>query len=330
MSNESSKLPESYSAAIHEAGKFIRDTDNGLLSIFKHLKNGVVDGFENARNGIAGAFSHLYNGVDDRLCVVHDQKTLLGEDFSSLYDKYTIHDQACSDGTTLSVFKSMSYSTEMVTDLTMLKSMDKTAYQNYNNTDNYRKAVYEVTLLSKKHANMFSSTDATLNDKTATVYADLMSQYQSKCADLGLEWNDVLTGVSHELQRESFKYESLSKELFTSKFVNRDAWENDRVLANRSHNMLISYAEGACPDFEDKQPWDLVNKMPYEDSLDVTPNPLEPTFFGKIVNAGKEFASKFVKKIGSYFGKNDKDSVLPDDITDVSYATVDDSSLDFC
>lgn len=198
---------------------------------------------------------------DDKLEVPVGTKTLLGNDFSSLYESCSTDSITSknSDGAdlTVDVLKSTcSYPTEMHTAI-----LSSASWSNYDTLSPAQKAAYEVTLLSKKYATMSDSTE------TATEYATVMANYRQYCDQNGIVWNDVVQTASNELQLEVSDYQVETQDkLNVYEQIGRNAAKS-KAQSAEAHNLLLSCApEG----YQDQTAPGMDSSVSYEDTCDAT------------------------------------------------------------
>ena len=253
---------------------------------------------------------HYGNSYDDRIEVKSGTITLLGNDFSSLYESSTTKQvQAQSaDGTAVSVDvlrSTCSYPTEMHS-----SDLKRFAWSEYDTLTDQTKAAYEVTLLTKKYAAMPES------DENAQAYANTMALYRQYCDANNISWNTVIHDVSTELQTEVSDYKVAADD--KSDVYNQIGLSADksRAQAADAHNLLLTCApEG----YEDALAIGLDSSITYEDTCDSSydgsfiahtagffavvhgmfasicdklPHPIEwaKTVFNNLKNEGKAFA----------------------------------------
>lgn len=242
-----------------------------MASPFKKLYNKITDSAGN----IVSFGKDMSNGYDsdDNVFIPEGTKTLLGENFESLYASSELRSYDNSDGTKSSYIVSTSpYGTEM-------KSGNATANDavSYDEKSSVKfKAIYEITLLSKKYGNMYIEGDDANNDLVETEYANYMSKYRSVCEQQGVDWDYVMTGVSAELQTQSAYYLDKTNDMFGSMGA-----DENRILVNRAHSMVKGcMSEG----YEDALIPALAGKLSYEDTLDTNPKEV-----GFLQNIGNKF-----------------------------------------
>lgn len=284
-------------------GGFIGDTVKATGSFISTPIVGLYNGIVKSPGS---AISFLKKDDDnDHIYIPQGTKTLLGDDFESLYPSYEYVDMTNENGTQSKYIECTgSYATEMRSG--NASSNIDIAYNNMSGDK--VKAIYEITLLSKRYASEYSDDNPANNDAIAEAYAQKMSQYQNYCESNGIEWVDVMYQVSSELQTESYEYGQESKNIIHGK----DS-DGSRIVANRAHGMLRK----CMPDgYEDKLIPTLSGKMSYEDTLDTEPK--SETWFETIgekfieaVKSIKDKASNFhpFKSMGE-FAKDYKDGLM--------------------
>jgi len=225
----------------------------------------VAENAQEQRENGTGLFyklthAHLFsykNDFDDRIEVQAGTQTLLGEDFSSLYESCEISSIDAGQGTSVDVLKATcSYPTEMHSGNLVMGD-----WTDYASIPIDKRACYEVALLTKKYAALPES------DENANAYADKMAHYRQFCESNGMDWNTVIYNVSGELQTEVADYKGLSEDksnLYSQ--VTKDA-ALARSQAADAHNMLLTCApEG----YTDELLPALAGKVTYEDTTDTT------------------------------------------------------------
>lgn len=251
-------------------GDFVKATGQYLISPFTWAYHKVTDV---SSDFIASGLT-FGKEVDDNVYIPSGTKTLLGEDFTNLYVSSEFRSYENSDGSISSYIVSTSpYATEM-------KSGNATANEpwSYDEASGPKvKAIYEITLLSKKYASQYQEGNVTANDKLSTEYADYMSRYRAVCEQQGISWNEVMTGVSAEMQTQCYYFTEESKDVLGASNA-----DDNRVLVNRAHNML---KECMDENYEDTLLPSLVGKLSYEDTLDV-----ESKDVGFFTNIGTKFS----------------------------------------
>lgn len=251
-------------------GDFFKATGQYIASPFTWAYNKITDGTSSLIANVVNA----NKDTGDNVYIPEGTKTLLGHDFTSLYISSELKEYQNADGTKSAYIESTSpYSTEMKSG----NASANTAWSYAEASGPKVKAIYEITLLSKKYASMYQQGNDAANDKLSTEYADYMSQYRAVCEQQGVSWNEVMTGVSAEMQTQCYYFSEESKDVLGAS--NADA---NRVLVNRAHSMLREcMGEG----YQDNILPALVGKLTYEDTLDV-----EPKNVGFFTNIGTKFS----------------------------------------
>lgn len=202
---------------------------------------------------------HYGTSYDDKIEVQAGTKTLLGDDFSLLYESSEIQDVQTQneDGSvsSVSVLKSTcSYPTEMHS-----SGLKRFAWSEYGTLPVETKAAYEVALLTKKYSAMADS------QENAQSYADTMAKYRQYCDANNISWESVITNVSTELQTEVSDYKVTAdnkSDIYNQVSLSAD---KSRAQAADAHNLLLSCA----PDgYEDKLAIGLDSSVTYEDTCD--------------------------------------------------------------
>lgn len=203
---------------------------------------------------------------DDRIEVKAGTSTLLGEDFSTLYESCrTVSVQAQdADGSVydMDVLQAdCSYPTEMHS--AYLRS---NTWGEYDTLSMEQKAVYEVTLLSKKYAAMDTSATGS-EEEAASGYAGIMAQYRQYCEQNGIAWDGVVQAASTELQLEVSDYHVETKDsLNLYEQVGRNA-ARSKAQSAEAHNLLLACApEG----YQDQPAPGLDSSLTYEDTCDAS------------------------------------------------------------
>lgn len=257
-----------------EASDVAKASASLIFSPITSLYNKVSDGVANT---VAGTVDFISGkDGDDNVYIPAGTKTLIGQDFESLYESTKIKSYANSDGTESDyIVSTSSYYTEM-------RSGNASANEawSYDEASGDKvKAIYEITLLSKKYSYLYEEGNDTKNALLETEYADYMSQYRGYCESNGISWDDVMTGVSAELQTECAHYMDDSDNIFKGSKA-----EENRVIVNRAHSMLTGcMSEG----YTDQLIPALEGKITYEDTLDT--NPKDVNFLINIKNKFTEF-----------------------------------------
>lgn len=248
-----------------------------LASPITSLYKGISNGVSNTASDIADVVAN--RDGNDNVYISVGTKTLIGQDFESLYASHKIKTFQNSDGTSSDyIVSTCDYYTEMSSG----NASSNAAWSYDQASGNKVKAVYEITLLSKKYSSQYEQGNDVKNAQLETEYADYMSQYREFCEANDISWDDVMTGVSAELQTQTWRYIDQSDNLFKGKRA-----EENRVIVNRAHSMLKGcMSEG----YTDQLLPSLAGKMTYEDTLDTDPR--DVNFF---INIGHKFAEMWSK-----------------------------------
>lgn len=201
---------------------------------------------------------------DDNIVVPMGTKTLLGEDFESLYPETKTETMKDTNGEENSYIVSTdkAYQTEM-------HALTAGHWTSYDLCGTRARAVYEMTLVSKKYAYEYQTAKGDAKQQSIDDYTTTMAFYKQFCEENDIGWGQVLQDVSAELQVESYDYAETSHKLvgdivnrFGKKGVN---WDENRIIANRAHLMV----KGVMPEgTEDQLATRLVGKTTYEKTLD--------------------------------------------------------------
>lgn len=202
---------------------------------------------------------HYGTSYDDKIEVQAGTKTLLGDDFSTLYESSETQDVQTQneDGTvsSVSVLKSTcSYPTEMHS-----SGLKRFTWSEYGTLPVETKAAYEVALLTKKYSAMADS------QENAQSYADTMAKYRQYCDANNISWESVITNVSTELQTEVSDYKVTAdnkSDIYNQVSLSAD---KSRAQAADAHNLLLSCAHDG---YEDKLAIGLDSSVTYEDTCD--------------------------------------------------------------
>lgn len=201
-----------------------------------------------------------YNGAyDDQIEIRTGTKTLLGDDFESLYENSTTASVKSKDidgsEASIDIIRSKcSYQTEMHTG-----DLRSAQWSEYETLPVDKKAAYEVTLLTKKYANMPES------EENAKTYADTMARYRQYCDFNNVSWDNLIHTVSSELQTEVSDYMTLDAnkgDLYDQVSLSS---KKAKAQAADAHNLLLTCApEG----YEDTLAPGLNANVSYEDTCD--------------------------------------------------------------
>lgn len=231
------------------------------------------------------------NTYDDNIEIKAGSKTLLGDDFSSLYASSETETISSASGSSDSgqsqvstdIIKSDSpYTTEMHSG-----DLRSGNWSEYSVLPVNQKAEYEVALLTKKYSAMEGS------DENAKAYADKMAQYRQFCDSNGVDWNSVIYSVSGEFQTEVADYKASASDFSISNATNTfsGSADKDRAQAAAAHKMLLSCA----PDgYTDELLPALSGKVTYEDTVD-------DTYTEANESKSAIFGSAFFSTVASFF-----------------------------
>ena len=236
-----------------------------ITDALQENKQIIADKRKEQRENGAGFFQKLTdarlfsykNNYDDRIEIQSGTKTLLGEDFSSLYESCEVASIDAGQGASANVIKATcSYPTEMHSGNLVMGD-----WTEYASVPVEKKACYEVALLTKKYAALPES------DENAKAYADKMAHYRQFCEANGIDWSTVIYNVSGELQTEVADYKELGDDklnLYDQVTKNADL---ARSQAADAHNMLLTCAPDGYTD------WllpSLEGKVTYKETTDTT------------------------------------------------------------
>lgn len=198
-----------------------------------------------------------HDNYDDKIEIKEDTRTLLGDDFSVLYESSEVTPLDAGNGATVNVLKSnCSYPTEMHSG-----NLVAGDWSEYSTVPVDKRACYEVALLTKKYAALPES------DENATAYASQMALYRQFCESNGIDWNAVIYNVSGELQTEVADYKDLANNKSDLYAQVSKAADLSRAQAADAHNMLLTCApEG----YIDSLLPSLSGRVSYEDTTDTT------------------------------------------------------------
>jgi hypothetical protein len=213
-----------------------------------------------------------------------------------LYEDVDYTEYTGSDGSVISAIDSASsYETEMHGGICSRASL--TSYEMLSDRE---KAVYEITLLSKKYAAMYTG-DSEADSDTANEYADYMAEYKAFCEADGLSWNEIVYNVSAELQTETRDYLKNDNIISNMSYTSLDS---NRIISNRAHGMLV-----ACTDdtYSDMLIPALSGDISYEDTMDTSSNMADygnAVMNSSVASNGIEFVAKiagrFWEKVKSF------------------------------
>lgn len=199
---------------------------------------------------------------DDGIEVKSDTKTLLGNDFASLYASCeTASIQAQNSDGSLYDMEVLRATCEYPTEMHSLY-LKNVAWGEYDTLSPEQKAAYEVTLLTKKYAAMDTPSG---ENQAASEYADTMAQYRQYCDQNGIAWESVIQSASTEMQMEVSDYQVESKDsLNIYEQVGRGA-AKAKAQSAAAHNLLLACApEG----YQDQPAAGMDSSVTYEDTCD--------------------------------------------------------------
>lgn len=232
-----------------------------LGNAFKSLLKSAVEPIKNIPDMISDKALKIIHYHDDNVAVPAGTKTLIGEDFSSLYEDFKLVDHNVSSGGQRSYIEAKSsYRTEM-------ERMVSDHWMSYDICSNTSKAAYEITLLSKKYANMYQNGNDEYNDKLAEEFGGKMAEYKNYCESNNMDWQQVCLNVSGELQIESYNYTEASKSLITNIGPVGTDFDKERIIANRAHMMVKECMDDSSAD---TLPLSLTGKYEYDAALDTS------------------------------------------------------------
>lgn len=256
MSNEYGKWIETGSYISTKNG-----TDSDGLNL-ESFKNAVLKDTSNLGHGLSDFISNKLVKTNDHISILAGTKTLLGNNFSSLYESSEPGKFSSSDGNTYDTIDSTSpYDTEMHS-----SNCTYTDNTSYSLLSDEQKAIYEITLLSKQYANK-SNGDIPL-DTIAQQYAETMNQYKSYCDNNDISWDNVCYKVSAELQSECADYKSDNKQIVSA--YSASSLGSNCSVANKAHSLLLFCVS---TDFKDTLSADALAKcstLTYDDTLDTS------------------------------------------------------------
>lgn len=237
-----------------------------ITNFGRGMSDKVADGLTN--------FTHTY---DDSIVVTQGTRTLLGEDFASLYESVDEQTASSADGWSITELKgSASYGTEMMS----ANLSSSGSRRSLTTLQPAQRAAFEIVLLSKQHANLYSPGADASNDAVAQAYTDKMAKYRQYCESNGIQWQQVMQYASWELQTQSMEYADDAKGLY-----NPVQSETNRILSNRAHSMMLECA----PDgWQDSLLPHLSGRITYEETLDT-----DRRSVGFLQNVGSWFVEKW-------------------------------------
>lgn len=242
----------------------VTTTDTDGVSL-KALGNSLKKDVSKFGSGIKSKIVSDYSKADDNIIIPVGSKTLLGDNFESLYESTSTREYPASDGSTLvGIEGNCSYETEMRSGMCSL--VNQTSYDLLADNE---KAMYEITLLSKKYASEYGEAAMT-NDSVAQDYTDKMSQYRAYCEANNIDWGLVCNGVNIELQTECAAYLSAGDKLFSNPSATNA--DSSRIVTNRAHGLVLQcvpdgYEDSLCAGAYVNYP-----NISYEDTLDTAPH----------------------------------------------------------
>lgn len=245
MSGTTSSNPvQNYTQSVGGLMKQAFGKDSGIngITFLNAIKTDFLTKFNSIWDKITDAKHEL--SPDDNIYVPVDQKTLIGTDFSMLYNgKISTNTLETDQGAVKFLNVKADYDTELRSGY--CTSSEPVIYDALGTRD---KAVYEITLLSKAYADLY---DGTNTEDIVQNYGDTMNQYKSACEANGLNWESVLSDVSTELQTENYWYKKEGK-----------ADEFD--MASKAHALMLT---AAGPDFKDSLTLAFTGEFDYEDTI---------------------------------------------------------------
>lgn len=182
---------------------------------------------------------------DDNIYVPADQKTLLGSDFSTLYNgTVRVNSMETENGTQKFMYAKTGYDTEMCSD-----HCSSVTPVSYDALSTEQKAVSEITLLTKAYVSVY---DGSNKQDVIDSYGSVMNDYKKYCESNGVVWELVMADVSNELQTECYQY----KEKGDAK---------NYSMAGLSHSLMLT---AAGPEFQDALiPAAQQRGLSYDDTL---------------------------------------------------------------
>lgn len=233
----------------------------GMSDMFKAMLNGAWSSVKKVPDFLSDKALSIMHYHDDNIAVPAGTKTLLGDDFGTLYEESKTAERSSSDGRKHTYIESKSsYRTEMY-------GLVSGHWMSYDLCSESSKAAYEITLLSKKYANMYEDGNDALNDKVAEEFGTKMAEYKNYCESHDMNWDNVLREVSGELQIESYEFKEASKQLVTNIGPIGTNFDSERILANRAHSMIKTCMDDSSKDNLAPR---LTGKIEYEDTFDTT------------------------------------------------------------
>lgn len=202
-------------------------------------------------------FFNYIGAQDDNIVVPVGTKTLLGANFEALYPETTVKSAKGTDGKEAEYIDSTdrAYQTEF-------HALKAGHWTSYDLCGTRMKAVYEMTLLSKRYAYDYQNADEQGKQQCIDDYSDIMALYKQFCDSNNIGWGRVLQDVSAELQVEGYNYGESSHKLIQGPNID---WDQNRIIANRAHLLV----KGVMPDgMTDELAIKLQGKTTYEKTLD--------------------------------------------------------------
>ena len=266
------------SDVIHKAFSDIKDS--AVLQ-----ESGVLTNIDDKAVSALSSVFHRELDVDDNIYIPVGTKTLLGEDFSSLYVSSKPVGKALDTGENqFFIEPSDEYDTEMHSDMCSLS-----VSQGYDALSLKERAMYEVVLLSKKAS--YEILNGGNSDKISSEYADKMNAYRSYCESNGVDWNNVIVGCSVELQTEARDYLKSKDSVLPGESYSRA--DMNRVVTNCAHNVVI-LSGGAS--FKDELVPALSQDITYEDTMNVSLDYSGSTL-SKVANTSTDFLGRILHAI---------------------------------
>lgn len=271
---------------------FGKETGITFGEYFKRLWNDGKGKFNRLLDKFTDVGGNLQH--DDNICVPLGQKTLLGQDFQSLFNRSATF--KLTTMTTDEGYPKKYISADTGYDTNMYGGLSRPEPVEYSALAPDVKAAYEVTQLSKSYASEMGQG----NDEALTQsYKAMMQSYQIACEDAGVPWEHVLNAVSNELQAENIAAKNRGD---VSEFN----------AASNAHKMMLSAApEG----YKDSVSLAYAGQLSYEDMVnpngDTSVDRSWKKNLGNLIQTGTAFASKVVGTAWNYCrsiasGLNDK------------------------
>ena len=181
-------------------------------------------------DGIAGFVKKTRHIYDDNVVIPEGEKTLLGEDMSTLFASTSTRTFGESSGSDAKeIVNEGWYGTEM-----MSANLKSGSPRSVATLTAEQRAAFEIVLLSKKYADMYEDGKDDANERSGKEYADLMARYKATCEANGTNWDEAMNYACWEMQSQSAQYRDDSKGIYAP-----EASEKNRVLVNRAHGMLV-------------------------------------------------------------------------------------------